>query len=94
MVFLIIYICVFVVDPSSLQSVSSTDASPPSITVTELSKSEPIPPKKVVQLTLVNLQATSIAPKESVTYEKQTQTQALGSDRGGKIYLQQLNSRF
>jgi hypothetical protein len=34
-------------------------------------------------LSIVNLQQTSIAPKESVTYEKQTQTIALSNERGG-----------
>jgi hypothetical protein len=34
-------------------------------------------------LSIVSLQQTSIAPKESVTYEKQTQTIAQSNERGG-----------
>lgn len=43
------------------------------------------------QLSVVNLQQTCIAPKESVTYNKQTQTTGAGKGREGEIWSSSIN---
>jgi len=60
-------------------SVSAPDTSQP--TAKDSSHLPLVDNKKT--LSIVNLQQTSIAPKESVTYEKQTQTIGQNTERGG-----------
>lgn len=44
------------------------------------------PKKKPISLALVNVNEINIPPKESVTYNKQTQTTGSGSDRDGNCH--------
>jgi hypothetical protein len=63
-------------------STSSRDSTPAprSDRLTETSVSSPKIVRKAPTLTMVSLQSTTIPPKESVTYNKETQT-ATGSER-------------